>query len=110
MENRKETRRHYDNFNVAGFIYWDAPLVFERMHVGDIVTLEREEDNKFDPYAIALYYSDHKIGFVPRGHNHELSKFLETGHSDIFEARINSINPTAHSEEKIGITIYVKYK
>lgn len=109
MEKRKETRRHYDNFHVAGFVYWEAPLVFGEMRVGDIVTFEREEDNKFDAYAMAIYFNDYKIGFVPRGNNHELSKFFETGHGDIFEARINSIDPTAYSENRIGITVYLKF-
>lgn len=109
MEKRKETRRHYDNFNVAGYVYWEGPLVFGQMRVGDTITLEREEENKFDAYAVAIYYNEHKIGFVPRENNHELSKFLETGHGDIFDARINSIDPVAHSEEKIGITVYLKF-
>ena len=106
---KKIERRHYDNFDVAGFVYWDGPIVFGKMKVGDIVSLVREEDNKFDPYAVALYYSDFKIGFVPRTCNHELSKLLETGHGDIFEARINSVDPTASPSSRIGITVYLKY-
>ncbi|GAB1359007.1 hypothetical protein MASR1M31_07860 [Porphyromonadaceae bacterium] len=109
MKKKNQTRRHYDNFFVAGFVYWEAPLVFESMKVGETVELEREDDNKFDPYAVAIYYHGCKIGFVPRTNNHDLSKFLEMFHGDIFEARINSIDPTAHPDSRVGITVYIKY-
>jgi hypothetical protein len=34
--------------------------------------------------------------------------FLDLGYSDIFEARIQSVDPTAHPEQQVSIVIYLK--
>ncbi|MBP7151868.1 MAG: HIRAN domain-containing protein [Paludibacteraceae bacterium] len=104
----KTKKRHYLNFDIAGFSYWEGCLVFNELKIGTELTLMREEDNKFDPYAVAIYYGESKIGFIPRNANHEISKFLELGHTDLFEARINRITPDAHTESQVGVIVYIK--
>ena len=99
--------RHYMNFDIAGFTYWDGALVLCDLKPGKKVRLEREEDNKFDPYAIAIWYGDSKLGFVPREDNHELSKFLEMGYEDIFDARIQRVAPEEHPEHQVSVIIYL---
>ena len=44
--------RHFMNFDIAGFTYWDGALVLCDLKPGKKVRLEREEDNKFAPYAV----------------------------------------------------------
>ena len=104
----KTQRRHYMNFDIAGFSYWDGCEVFNDLKIGTELTILREEDNKFDPYAVAIYYGESKLGYVPRNNNHEISKFLELGHAKLFEARINHVSPDAHTENQIGIIVYIK--
>lgn len=94
--------------HVAGFTYWDGPIVFNELHIGTELRLELEEDNKFDPYAVALYYGDDKIGFIPRGENHDICKFLQQGWNDLFEVRINRVAPDALPEQQPGIIVYIK--
>lgn len=104
----KTQRRHYTTFHIAGFSYWDGCIVFNELKIGTELTLQREEDNKFDPYAVAIYYGEHKLGFIPRNENHEISKFLELGHTDLFELRINRITPDAQPESQVGVIVYLK--
>ncbi len=104
----KTQRRHYINFDIAGFSYWDGCEVFNELKIGTELKILREEDNKFDPYAVAIYYGESKLGFVPRNANHDISKFLELGHAHLFEVRINRVSPDAHTENQIGVIVYIK--
>jgi len=101
-------RRHYATFDIAGFSYWDGCIVFNELKMGTVLTLVREEDNKFDPYAVAIYYKDSKLGFIPRGSNHEINKFLELGYAGLFEIRINRLTPDVHPEHQVGVIVYLK--
>lgn len=104
----KTQKRHYTTFNIAGFSYWDGCIVFNELKIGTELILMREADNKFDPYAVAIYYGEHKLGFIPRGENQEINKFLELGHDDLFEIRINRLSPDAHTEQQVGVIVYIK--
>ena len=102
--------RHFSNFNLAGFTYYDGLDVFGDLKVGTLLTLKSEPDNRYDPSAIAIYYDKKKLGFVPREENGLLFKFLELGYSDLFEARINRISPESHPEKQIGVVIRINKK
>lgn len=102
-------RRHWANFDIAGFSYWDGCLVLNELRPGMELRLKREEDNRFDHYAVAIYYGDSKLGFVPRGENHELSKLLEMGYADILEARVQRVAPEERAESQVSVIIYLKY-
>ena len=64
---REIKRVHLANFHVAGFSYWDGCEAFENLKIGTKLQFEREADNKFDPYAVAIYYNDLKLGRYVRG-------------------------------------------
>ena len=70
--------------------------------------LVREADNQFDPYAVAVYFGEFKLGFVPRNNNREISKYLDMGMDDIYEARIQRISPDEHPENQIEVILYIK--
>ena len=74
---------------------------------GKKVRLEREEDNKHDPYAVAIWFGENKLGFIPRDMNQDLSKFLEMGYTDIFDARIQRVAPDEHPEHQVSVIIYL---
>lgn len=102
-------RRHFTNFDIAGFTYWEGPMVFKELTIGTELYLKQEGDNKFDPYAVAIYYKEHKLGFIPRNMNKEISKLCEQGYANIFEVRINRISPSDNPEDQIGVIIYLKH-
>lgn len=107
-EQKSLKRVHLDNFHIAGFGYWDGCEAFENLKIGTKLELVREEDNAFDPYAVAVYYGDLKLGFIPRGKNHDISKYLDMGLGDIYEVRITRITPDVHPEEQVEVIIYIK--
>lgn len=104
MENKK---RHYAHFHVAGFSYWQGAEVFEQLRIGTLLTLLREPDNRFDPYAVAIYFADRKLGFLPRAENHEISKWLDMGYGAAFECRINRLSPDVDPEGQVGVVIHL---
>lgn len=102
-------RRHFTHFHIAGFTYWDGPLVFRKLKIGTGLVMRFEPDNRYDPKAVGIYYKDHKVGYVPRASNAEISKLLEMGH-DIFETRIQQLDPTAHPEQQVAVIVYLRRK
>ena len=109
MENRT-IDRHFGNFNIAGFTFWDGCMALENLKVGMPLRLVREESNKFDPHAVAIYYEDYKLGFVPRGENELICKFLDLGYADIFDLRIQRITLDAHPEKQVSVVLFIKQR
>ncbi|HNS12876.1 MAG TPA: HIRAN domain-containing protein [Bacteroidia bacterium] len=66
-------------FGIRGFQYYEGPNLIEKMQAGDRLELRREAENPFDKRAIAIYYQNQKIGFVPREKNEVLSRLMDSG-------------------------------
>ena len=98
---------YFANFNIAGFMYYDGVDVFQELKIGTELKLVPEPENKHDEYAVALYYGEHKLGFIPRGTNREIGKLLHFGY-DAFTVKINRISPEEHPNNQIGVVVKVK--
>ena len=108
MEKRTEKKRHFLHTNIAGFMYWDGCESFHFLKMGEELKLVREEDNRHDPNAVAVYYKDYKLGFIPNSENGAFAQFLDMGYPDIFEVRVCRLCPDAHTERQVYINIYIK--
>lgn len=102
--------RHITDFNVAGMRYWDGALVLDELKVGANLTMIVEENNPHDPDAVALYWKDTKIGYVPRDLNWLPALLLRFGHRDVLECRILKVNKEADTWKQIQVGIYVTDK
>lgn len=89
-------------------MYWDGCEAFSELEVGKRLKLVREHENKYDPEAVAIYYGDMKLGFVPRGENEDLSHFLDMGHTDLFEVRVARLCEDAHPDKQVFVNIYIR--
>lgn len=98
---------HLTNFSITGFTYYDGALVFKHLKIGKSLKLKLEEDNKYDPRAIAIYYKEHKIGFIPRSENRIIYKLMKVGLIDNLRIIIQQINPQAEPEQQIRIVIHL---
>ena len=78
--------------------------------MGAKLELEREENNSHDHNAVAIYYKDMKLGFIPKRFNELISQFLDMGHNDVFEVRVCQIDEEAHPEQQVHINVYIKRK
>lgn len=107
-ESKQQSKMHLNHFHIAGFGYWEGCEAFENLKIGSKLELVRELDNKFDPYAVAIYSGAYKLGYVPRSDNHDISKFLEMGYADIFETRITRITPDVHPEQQVEVIVYLR--
>ena len=81
------------SFHIAGFQYADGALVLGDLKVGDKLTLCAERDNPHDPEAVAIYYGNTKLGYVPGNEVGPLSLMMYYGHEDVFEARVQQVAP-----------------
>lgn len=95
--------------HIAGFIYYDGLDVIDELVLGAHVSLKLEEDNPYDPEAVAIYFKDSKLGYVPQGRCPELCSLLYYG-EDLLEARICSRDSENHPERQFRIVVKFKKK
>ena len=62
-------RKHFAHFTIAGFTYYDGCIAFNKLKIGKKLLLKTEPRNKYDDHAVAIYYKDLKLGFIPREYN-----------------------------------------
>ena len=99
--------RHFADFHIAGFTYYNGVDVFENLKIGKELLLKVEPENRYDPNAVAIYYQEDKIGFVPRSENEAISKFLNLGYTDLFEVKISQIVPEANPEKQVRVVVRI---
>jgi hypothetical protein len=111
METKK---KYFMDCHLAGLQYHDADEIWDKLKVGTVLNLERDLDNRHDKDAVAVVYhneednEDYTIGYIPRDNNDTIASILEMGWTDIFECRISKINPDAHLEYQVHLTIKIK--
>ena len=110
METKRKSNRQYFNCHIAGFSHWEGCLVINDLKPGAKLELEREISNPFDPRAVAIYYENTKLGYIPKSNNEEISTFLDMGHSEIFDVRVQSVCPNEHPESQVRVAIFIKNK
>jgi hypothetical protein len=107
MESKYEPSRSYIDFHIAGFGHHDGVNVFNELKIGTKVDLRYEPKNPHDPEAVAIYYGEARIGYVPAGKNSELFTLLYYGHDDLFEAYINMYDDRAHPERQFRVAVKI---
>ncbi|MGG7036326.1 MAG: HIRAN domain-containing protein [Flavobacterium sp.] len=90
---------------VRGFQYYEGPKIINQINTSGLLEMVREPDNKYDPCAIALYFNNKKIGFIPMESNEVLSVLLDTKLLNL-QAEITHIKPNAADWESIYVAIY----
>lgn len=103
-----EPSREFMSFDVAGFSHWYGLEVIDQLRPGTKLRMEPEPDNPYDPNAVAIYFRDTKIGFIPRTMNGTLSQLLFFGHGKAFVTRVSQVRPDAHPEHQVRVTVFVK--
>ena len=113
-------KMYFMDCHLAGRKYHDADEVWDELKVGTSLRLELDKENRHDPNAVAVIYEQKNkkgemidefcIGYIPRANNETIANFLEMGWGDIFECRISKIDPEAHPEDQVRLTIKIKRK
>ena len=55
----KERTKFYMDCHLAGRKYHEADFVWEKLKVGTLLRLERDDENKYDTEAVAVMYELH---------------------------------------------------
>ena len=97
---------YYKNFHISGFTYYDGPLLTKKLKVGKKLRLQAEPENRHDENAVAVYYKNHKLGFVPKEKNYSMSKFLNQGHNP-FEVVIQQVDKNEHPERQFRVAVFI---
>ncbi|MCU7930827.1 MAG: HIRAN domain-containing protein [Candidatus Thiodiazotropha sp. (ex Codakia rugifera)] len=71
---------------LAGFQYHRAPAIWPFLRVGEQLSLRREPSNPHDRYAIAVWFKNEHLGYIPRRENRTIAKLLDRG--ELLETRI----------------------
>jgi hypothetical protein len=58
------------------------------------------------PRAIAVYYNDYKLGFIPKSDNRIFYKLIKIGF-DHFEVRVQRLAPEEDLEQQISVIIHL---
>lgn len=102
--------------HLAGRQYHDVDEVWDRLKVGTKLRLERDMENRFDPNAVAVLYDEaiaegeaisYLLGYIPAEENETIAQFLEMGWTKCFDCTISKMNPEAHYENQIRLTIRI---
>lgn len=111
-------KKYFMDCHLAGRKYHDADEVWDKLKVGTTLWLERDLDNRNDLNAVAVCYYDldndsdegerYVLGYIPREDNETIASILEMGWTDMFECRVSKLNPDAHPEHQVHLTIKIK--
>lgn len=105
--------------HLAGRQYHDVDEVWDRLKVGTKLRLERDMENRYDPNAVAVMYDEedekretetYLLGYLPSSENETVAQFVEMGWGECFSCTISKINPDAHYENQIRLTIRINRK
>ncbi|MCM1035510.1 MAG: HIRAN domain-containing protein [Paludibacter sp.] len=90
---------------MTGFGYTEGYLVLDRMQPGDKLTMIREDENKYDHEAIALFYGELHVGYIPKRFNSQPAMLMDFGYAEILECVITSVDKEAHPNEQVQIRV-----
>jgi hypothetical protein len=93
-------------FKVAGFQFYKGEKLMDTMQAGQALTIHREPENPHDRHAIAIYYRNEKIGFVPRSKNEVLSRLIDLDSSRI-SAEIIEVRSADNPWDAVAAAIYL---
>lgn len=88
---------------IAGFQFHRGDAIWPSLIVGQELKLVRESSNTHDPDAVAIYFQEEQLGYVPRGDNRAIAQMLDRGEN--LEARISKLLVEGDPWERVRITI-----
>ena len=66
---------------VAGFQHHRGEAIWPFLREGEKLNLVRESVNQHDPNAVAVYFRNDKLGYIPRRENATVAQLLDRGQS-----------------------------
>lgn len=90
---------------LAGFQYHRGHGVWSFLRVGGALRLKREPHNRHDPNAIAVWFMNDKLGYVPRNENEKLAAMMDRG--ELLEAQITRLLDEDDPWRRVRFEVYL---
>jgi hypothetical protein len=90
---------------LAGFQYHAGPQVWERLRIGDALTLLREPYNPHDARAVRVDWQGIQLGYLPRAENEAVAAALDRG--ERVAARIAGLADDRNPWRRLRIEVFV---
>jgi len=103
---RPPRRRLLQTSPLAGFQYHQGWQFWSCLKPGHPLRLLRERTNPHDPHAVAVYWLDAHLGYLPRKQNVEVARLLDRGRYLV--ARIAELKESPDPWQRIGIEVYLE--
>jgi len=68
----------YDNY-LKGLTHYQLDDVKKLMGIGDALVLQRDIENIYDSFAVAIFYDTKKLGYLPAYENMVIANLLDQG-------------------------------
>ena len=98
----RDPRIVYAGF-VAGYQYHNGSRMEHLFDQGTEFSLKHEPGNPFDENAVAVYYKDARIGFIPPDTNIDVAHRLQNG--EPLKTRISRIDPQSEPWERVFVEV-----
>ena len=90
---------------IAGFQFHQGDAIWPSLAVGEELALVREPANAHDPDAVAVYFREEKLGYVPRAENGAIAQMLDRGEN--LGARVSKLLVEEDPWERIRFTVFL---
>lgn len=91
---------------VAGWSFHEGDSVSSFLSCGKRLRLIREAGNTHDHNAVAVYFSNKQIGYIPKKDNKEIAQLFDEGKGNTIQARITWANLDEEKGPAIHFNIY----
>ncbi|MGB0431987.1 MAG: HIRAN domain-containing protein [Bacteroidia bacterium] len=95
----------YDNY-VRGIFHYDFVELRSEMKEGDEIEIKHEPDNVYDAFAVAVFWRNHKMGYIAAYENIVIANMLSQG--VLLKAYISQIQNKAGSPEGMAIEVFAE--
>ena len=90
---------------IAGFQFHQGDAIWSSLVVGAALKLLREQKNAHDPDAVAVYFQEKKLGYVPRAENSAIAQMMDRGEN--LEASISKLAIKEDPWERVRFTVFL---
>ena len=91
------------HLGLAGFQHHRAEGIWPFLRPGLELCLRREPWNRHDPLAVAVFYRQEKLGYLPRSDNAAVARWLDQGRT--LRASIASLAETPHPRGRVQLRL-----
>jgi hypothetical protein len=110
MDTKFEPSQNFKYFWIKDFQQYDSYKVYDELRLGAKLDLRREPSHPIYPEAVAIYFGETKLGYIPKEYCSEIYKLLHFGYDDFYDAFISSDCSKTSIDSFCWVTVRLKDK